>query len=279
MLISAAELHLSLQTPSTRIIDCRFDLANPTAGRETYLSGHIPGAHYLDLNQDLSAPVTKHGGRHPLPGIRAFEHRLRALGAQTDSQFVLYDSSRGAYACRLWWMLTRAGITNVRLLDGGFNAWRNGDFPFEQGEPPTTVTGNIRLAECFAGIQTREQLLNQRPCLVDSREPSRYRGEQEPIDPVAGHIPGARNLPWQSATDEQGFFLAPDAQAERWRAAGIDLSGDPAVVYCGSGVTACVNIFSAALTGADTDLYPGSWSDWCSYLTPENQSALVATER
>lgn len=278
MLISATELHHKIDDPLLVLVDCRFDLSNPDAGRLAFEAGHIPGAHYLDLNRDLSAPATKHGGRHPLPSIRTFEQTLRTLGAGTDSEFVLYDSSRGAYACRLWWMLTHAGIDKVRILDGGYNAWLAAGFTLAHGTTPSPLMGNIRLSARFDDLWTREQLLAVKPTLVDSREAARYRGEMEPIDPVAGHIPGAHNLPWQTATDENGRFLAPDAQAARWRSAGIDFIASTPVVYCGSGVTACVNSFSAALAGIHTQLYAGSWSDWCSYLTSDNRTALVATQ-
>lgn len=265
-----------LSDPSTVVVDCRFDLAQPQAGRLQYQQGHIPGAFYLDLEADLSAPKQAHGGRHPLPDMEAFGQTLGALGVDDEVTVVVYDDQGGCMAARLWWMLRYLGHTRARVLDGGWSAWRRGGYP---------VTAEVRQAtprafaprgrpELLAGIEEVSRRLREgNPCLVDSRAPERYRGEVEPLDPVPGHIPGAVNLPWTDNVDEQGALKPAQVLRERFGAVGAG-SGEP-IVYCGSGVTACVNLLAMDEAGiAGAVLYLGGWSDWCSY--PENP---VAKER
>lgn len=255
------------------IIDCRFDLMNPSAGRTLYAQGHIPGAHYLDLNQDLSAPLATHGGRHPLPDPVLFAARLRDCGVNEDSCIVAYDDNKAAFASRLWYLCHHIGHHNVRVLDGGFSAWKNAGLPVST-DAPAQQTGNLvpRLQPGkvldYAAVSALSARMPADTELIDSREEPRYLGLQEPIDPIAGHIPGAKNLPWMSALDERGHFLPEAQQRQRWAAFSPDKH--QLVVYCGSGVTACVNLLSLALIGHESArLYAGSWSDWCSYQ-PDN---------
>jgi len=249
------------------IIDCRFSLADVDAGRREYLSGHIPGAHYLDLARDMSGPLGVHGGRHPLPASQGFAKTLAALGVDAQTELVLYDDSRFVFAARCWWMMRALGFKEPRLLNGGYSAWIAGGGVPQTQVPPSTTADPELVPTQWPGCCDIEQLAmlqEQSAVLVDAREAQRYRGEHEPIDPVAGHIPGAINLPWQSFSTEDGFFLEPSALRSLW---GDTVGADPLVLYCGSGVSACVNVLSLAALGRDDVwLYGGSWSDWCSYL-------------
>jgi thiosulfate/3-mercaptopyruvate sulfurtransferase len=253
------------------VIDCRFALTDPSQGRTLYLEGHIPGAHYLDLNEDLSGPAGLHGGRHPLPDPGAFIATLAALGIGGDSLVVAYDDSRLAYAARLWWMMRSLDFKPPRLLDGGHQGWLALGEQVETTAPAKTgeavvpaASGSGRNFSGVCDIVGLRKAQDRGALLVDSREARRYQGLEEPIDPVAGHIPGAINRPWQGVTTETGEIRPLEEQ----RAHLGDLTeAEELVVYCGSGVTACVNLFSLALAGKeDAILYSGSWSDWCSHL-------------
>lgn len=254
---------LQNQVGKVVIFDCRFNLANKTQGYEQYRNGHIPGAYYLDLEKDLSSSVTLHGGRHPLPDAELFSKKMRECGVNQQSVIVVYDDSRMAYSARAWWLLRYFGHQQVVILDGGFSAWLNSGGNLDR-RAPALKSGNFK-----ANIQSdwtcdRDDILqnSQSILLIDSRETKRYRGEEEPIDPIAGHIPGAVNYFWQDATTDKGFIKTNAEQQERWK----NLStNENLVVYCGSGVTACVNLLSLSLCGINAKLYPGSWSDWCSY--------------
>lgn len=261
MLIEASAMD-ALQ--DTVIVDCRFSLADAQAGRNLYEAGHIPGAFYLDLDRDLSGPVQQHGGRHPLPEAAALQARLAECGIGPDTPVIAYDDARFAFAARLWWLMRSLGYRPPRLLDGGYAAWlacggiAASDSPAarDTAYPPREYRGVCDINE-LAGRQAAGALL------VDSREVPRYQGLHEPIDPVAGHIPGAINRPWQGVSDDSGRLGDADQQRDHW---GNSLDAEQMVVYCGSGVTACVNLFSLALLGREQDiLYAGSWSDWCSY--------------
>ena len=248
------------------VVDCRFALSDPDEGRRLYTEGHVPGAHYLDLNRDLSAPPGEHGGRHPLPEPAAFASTLAAIGIGAETDVVAYDDSRFAFAARLWWMMQSLGFRAPRLLDGGYGAYVAAGGPVETTLPepvacaPAAVGGYRNCLE-IEGVRAAQA---GGALLVDSREAPRYEGREEPIDPVAGHIPGALNLPWQGVTDGEGRLLDQAVQKQRW---GKLAEVNDLVVYCGSGVTACVNLFSLAQLGKeDAQLYAGSWSDWCSYL-------------
>ncbi|MBW4578788.1 MAG: sulfurtransferase [Tildeniella nuda ZEHNDER 1965/U140] len=268
--VSAAWLHDHLDDPQVAIADCRFSLMQPTLGREQYQAGHIPGAFYLDLNQDLSSPVGEHGGRHPLPDMAQLSSRLTAMGVDSTldepTLVVAYDDSRLAFASRLWWLLRYLGHDRVAVLDGGFAGWNAAGYAVTQ-TVPVPKTGAFVPRSRPDQVVTMEQVKAQKDLpgvvLVDSREAERYRGEREPIDPIAGHIPGAVNYPWQTVTGADGYVRSIEAQGERWETL---RSAQEIFVYCGSGVTACVNLLSLELAGIQTGkLYAGSWSDWCSY--------------
>ncbi len=251
------------------IVDCRFSLADPEAGRRAWESGHVPGAFYLDLNRDLSGPTGRHGGRHPLPDAQDFANTLAGLGIHRGSNVIAYDDSGFAFAARLWWMMRSLGYRPPRLLDGGYSAW------LALGHAPETAVpipdpcespdiGHFTGVVDSAGVRDAQA---RGAWLVDAREPRRYRGEEENIDPVAGHIPGALNRPWQSMSDDTGRLLGDTALREQL---GEVLEAPELVVYCGSGVTACVDLFALDRAGRDDALlYGGSWSDWCSYLEPD----------
>ncbi len=251
------------------VIDCRFSLADPEAGREQYLQGHIPGAHFLDLNRDLSGPIGAHGGRHPLPEPGALAACLARCGVMPDTEVVAYDDARLAGSARLWWLLRSLGYRPPRILNGGYRAWlAAGGQPDRVVPAPAsravTAPGTYR-GQCDIDGLRRAQ--SDGALLVDAREERRYQGLEEPIDPVAGHIPGAINRPWQGVTTEDGRLRDAAGLRDYW---GRALDAGQLVVYCGSGVTACVNLFSlAALGREDAILYAGSWSDWCSYLGRE----------
>ncbi len=270
-LVASSWLAEHLDDGDIAIADCRFSLMNPALGRSQYESGHIPGAVYLDLNHDLSSPVQAHGGRHPLPDIEQFAKTLSLMGITSGQTYVVaYDDSRFAFASRLWWLLRYLGHDRVAVLDGGFKAWQTLGYPTTQAVPSPQVgsfTPTVRspLVVTIDDVKSRSQ--QPGVVLVDSREGDRYRGEREPIDPIAGHIPGAVNYFWQDVTDDQSMAHSPDQQRSRWQAVS---NADEIMVYCGSGVTACVNLLSLELAGIITGrLYAGSWSDWCSYLTHE----------
>jgi thiosulfate/3-mercaptopyruvate sulfurtransferase len=249
------------------IIDCRFNLAQPDLGQQQYATAHIPGAHYLHLDHDLSSPVQAHGGRHPLPDSQQFAQKLANLGIDFNQTLVVaYDDSRFAFAARLWWLLRYLGHDRVAVLDGGFQTWQGLGYPTD-GEMPEQRSGQFtpqtrpEWLVTVQDVQTRKD--QPGTILIDSRDPRRYRGEVEPIDPIAGHIPGAVNYFWQDITEANGQAKTPKWHQQQW----ADVAqGSEIMVYCGSGVTACVNLLSLEVAGVkNAKLYGGSWSDWCSY--------------
>lgn len=258
-----------------QVIDCRFALSDPDLGRKQYETAHIPGAYYLDLNRDLSSPVGIHGGRHPLPDDPVLAAKLAAMGINSHTLVVAYDDSRFGFAARLWWLLRYYGHDRVALLDGGYRNWVKAGYPVASELPQSTTLGNFApqvQADRIVDIDRVKAILDSPThILIDSREVDRYLGKTEPIDPVAGHIPSAVNYPWQGVTNPEGFALPIAEQQQRWQAISPDLEplAQPLIeriVYCGSGVTACVNLLSLELAGiTDAKLYPGSWSDWISY--------------
>jgi len=269
-IVSAQYLSTHLDDPQVVIVDCRFSLAEPELGHQQYQISHIRGAHYLDLNKDLSAPVECHGGRHPLPNLSELAKKLVAIGVNFQETLVVaYDDSRFGFAARLWWLLRYMGHDKVALLDGGWRAWQSAGYPVTDALPPTPQPGNFvpqlhsEWVVNIDEVKVRKDLPGV--VLVDSRESDRYAGKREPIDPIAGHIPGAINSPWQDVTDAQGYLRSMPEQKQRW----VDVEHSKEVlVYCGSGVTACVNLLSLELAGIHTGkLYAGGWSDWCSYLS------------
>ncbi len=269
-IVSVDWLFQHLHDPNLVVIDCRFELSDPNVGRQQYEQRHIPGAFYLDLNQDLSSPVQKHGGRHPLPHPETFAQKLENIGIHfNQTQIVAYDDSRFAFAARLWWLLRYFGHDRVAVLNGGWRAWQNAGYPIST-EFPSPQTGQFTpqprqdWVVDMEGVKARQSDPNA--VIIDSRDADRYRGEREPIDPVAGHIPGAINFPWKEVSDQSNQLYPPQEQRKRWLAENIGENQEK-IVYCGSGVTACVNLLSLHLAQLpNAKLYAGSWSDWCSYL-------------
>ncbi|WIO73053.1 sulfurtransferase [Porticoccaceae bacterium LTM1] len=249
------------------VFDCRFSLADTQMGEQQYQQDHISGALYLHLDNDLSSTKAEHGGRHPLPSPEAFEALMRSCGVSETTHVVAYDDQRFAFASRLWWLMRYFGHDNVSILDGGYSAWKAAGGAIESSITHRSGQGNFvskTHTDWVLGYENiKEQLNSERRTLIDSREAPRYQGLEEPIDPVAGHIPGAVNYPWQEVTGTDGKALSPANLQHRW----ADLPQDKElVIYCGSGVTACVNLLSLAIIGVENaKLYAGSWSDWCSY--------------
>jgi thiosulfate/3-mercaptopyruvate sulfurtransferase len=273
-LISTQELAARLDDPRLVIVDCRFELKDVDAGQRLYQTSHIPGAVYAHLDRDLSGAKTGTNGRHPLPDPSRLAATLGALGIGNDSQVVAYDLDSGSFASRLWWMVRWLGHDGVALLDGGFAKWFAEDRPLSSDHPHPAArhfTPHVRRdmlatagdVAAHAGPGRPSSDHDARWLLLDARAPERYRGDVEPLDQAAGHIPGARNHFFQTNLDEHGTFRAPADLAAHFRS---DLNGMPpeaVVVYCGSGVTACQNLLAlehAGLPGAK--LYAGSWSEW-----------------
>lgn len=245
------------------VLDCRFDLTQPEAGRERYLAGHVPGAVYAHLNEDLSGPPLTHRGRHPVPLPEALRRTFGRWGVTAGRQVVVYDDAGGSIAARAWWLLRYMGHDAVAVLDGGWQAWLEAGGALERQDvtpTPAQFRGEPR-QEWLVGIADVEAA----PLLVDARDPPRYRGELEPFDPQAGHIPGARNRCWRANLGATGRFLTPEVL----RAAFLELLGavtpSALVSYCGSGVTGCHNLLAMAHAGLPVGrLYGGSWSEWSS---------------
>lgn len=265
-IVDFAWLREHLDDPNVVIADCRFILGQPDAGRTAYETGHIPGAVYFDLERDLSGPIGQHGGRHPLPDIVAFAKTLGQAGIDSSKTVVVYDDQGGAMASRLWWMLRYAGHDNVKLLDGGYGSWQSAWHPVSTEAPQVreTVFEAVPQPDMLLSTEdVKSRLGKAGTTLIDSREPRRYLGLEEPIDPVAGHIPGAVNHFWKQSLDESGRWKRAEGQRERF--AGLKRD-EEVVVYCGSGVTACPNVLALTEAGfTNVKLYGGSWSDWISY--------------
>jgi thiosulfate/3-mercaptopyruvate sulfurtransferase len=262
-LISAAELARHLGDPGWVVCDCRHDLADTEAGRRAYRASHLPGARFVHLDEDLSAAKTGRNGRHPLPAPEAFARRLGELGVSSSSQVVSYDASGGYYAARLWWMLRWLGHEAAAVLDGGWNAWTAAGLPVTD-EPPAATRARFE-AKPRPALAASADAVAGGGLLIDARAPNRYRGENETLDPAAGHIPGAANRFFQLNLDATGRFKPPAALRGEFDAV-IGPNAPGAVIhYCGSGVTACHNLLAMEIAGlAGSRLYPGSWSEWCS---------------
>ncbi len=267
-LISAESLRALLGDARLRLFDCRFDLMRPDDGRARYEEEHLPGAIYADLNRDLSGPPTRGSGRHPLPAPEVFEARLRSWGVDSDCQVVAYDDANGTHAARLWWMLRWLGHVAVAVLDGGLREWMRLDLPLTD-LVPTPLQGNFtarpRRSFWADADEVSAAASDRQHRVLDARAPERYRGEIEPIDAVAGHVPGARNHPFALSLDSRDRFLAPDAIRAGFASSLDAVPAAGVIAMCGSGVTACHLLLAlehAGLTGAR--LYPGSWSEWSS---------------
>jgi thiosulfate/3-mercaptopyruvate sulfurtransferase len=270
-LIDAATLRGLAGRPDTVLIDCRFDLSDPEAGRRAYLAGHIPGARYADLNLDLSAPVSASSGRHPLPTPPVFAATLERLGIGNATQVIAYDDAGGAYAARAWWLLRWLGHISVAVLDGGMKAWSAAGGTLESGPEATLGAAPaggriVPQANAAAVIDTAEIaafLSDGANLLVDARAAERYAGSVEPIDTVAGHISGAVNHPFSANLGPDGLFLTGPELRRRWEARLAGRQAAHVAAMCGSGVTACHNLLSMEVAGLrGAKLYAGSWSEW-----------------
>ncbi|MHA3021718.1 sulfurtransferase [Mycobacterium sp. BMJ-28] len=261
VLITADELHRRVAKNSPVLLDVRWALGR-TDGREEHRRAHLPGGVYVDLERELAAPPSPEHGRHPLPDIGDLQESARRWGINDGDDVVIYDAGPATSAARAWWLLRWAGLATVRILDGGLAEWTRRGLPTESG-PTTVPPGSVTLAAGHLATVDADGAAHSAGAsqLLDARAPERYRGDTEPVDPRAGHIPGARNLPTSSLLDESGRFLAD----EQLRAAVTQHGHTPAVhptVYCGSGITAAHVIAGLAITGIDAALYPGSWSQW-----------------
>ena len=261
-LISAADLAGRLDDPLLRVADTRWYLGEPARGRAEYAAGHIPGARYVDLEADLSAVAGP--GRHPLPDVADFAARLGEMGIGNQHALVAYDDRGGGVASRMWWMLRHLGHEQVAVVDGGLEAWV-GEGRMVTTEvpswPATTFQPRPRSGDVIDRDQVQAGLGGL--LLLDARSGERYRGEEEPIDPAAGHIPTARTAPYEENLAADGRFLDPATLRSRFTALGVT-AGSSSVSYCGSGVTACHNLLAMEIAGLGDAhrLYPGSWSDW-----------------
>ena len=265
-LITPEALNEHLDHPDWRIVDCRFNLMDPDAGQCTYAQSHIPNAIYGDLNKDLSATPNETSGRHPLPAKEDLEKTLSAWGIDENTTVVAYDDVGGAFAARLWWLLGWAGHNKRYVLDGGWLAWRNAKLPVSQEQPLIeTRTHHAHFNDqTYLNTGEIEQLIQDNDyVLIDARSEARFSGNIEPIDPVAGHIPGAINAPYEENLNSNGRFLVPEALAARYQQLISPRSADNVVMMCGSGVTACHNILAMSHAGlGEPKLYVGSWSEW-----------------
>jgi thiosulfate/3-mercaptopyruvate sulfurtransferase len=261
-------LAANIDRPDVRIIDCRFDLANPKAGFEEYVKSHIKGALYFDLEKDLSAPVSTHGGRHPLPDLRTLVNKLSAAGIEDKVTVIAYDDQNGAFASRFWWMLKYLGHPQVFVLNGNFSHWKQKRLPVTDEIPTVERKQFIPKVQSHMAIEMselREKVLSQdsNVVLIDSRETKRYLGIEEPIDKKAGRIPSAVNYFWKESLSEDGYWKNATELEMRFSSIPKDKE---IIVYCGSGVTACPNFIALKEAGFQhVRLYVGSWSDWISY--------------
>ena len=271
-LISATELKRQLADgQQITVVDCTFHLDNTALGRLQFEQEHIAGAIYADLDADLSAhdpSQAVNGGRHPLPKREIFAQRLALLGIGPESNVVVYDKVGTLVAGRLWWMLRWCGHDKVRVLDGGWNAWINAAGPTASGPQPVTPTASYSPGEPLEQLITQDEVLAQLHSptqnLIDARGGPRYRGETEPIDPVAGHIPGALNRPFTDNFNSDGTFKSAATLQQEWRSLLGDAGTHNVVAYCGSGVSAVPNLLGLAIAGLPAKgLYAGSWSEWC----------------
>lgn len=265
-LITPAQLKQHLGDKNWCVVDCRFTLTAPQAGYQEYVAAHIPGAHYAHLDNDLSSPIQPGSGRHPLPTRQALVETFSRWGIDSNTQVVVYDTSNGMIAARLWWLLRWMGHASVALLDGGLARWQHEGNPLTAEQPPLEsrhfVAGKpleqfISSEELLTWINTPDHRL------IDVRAAERFSGEVEPLDRVAGHIPGALNVPLQQNLDSAGNFLPPVQLKERYQQALASHSAGNVAVMCGSGVTACHTLLALHVAGIPgAILYAGSWSEW-----------------
>ncbi len=276
-LIDVRTLHRHHRDPDWRVIDARFSLADADQGAREYAEGHVPGAVYAHLDDDLSGPIVRGvTGRHPLPSVERAAEVFARLGIDENVQVAVYDGAGGSVAARVWWMLRWLGHDAVAVVDGGWPAWTGEGLPVTRDVPqaaPRDFKADVRphLATDVEGVDGYR--VNVDWAVLDARTPERFRGEQEPIDPVAGHIPGARCASFDGNLGEDGRFLPPEELKRRFEVLLGGIPAERAVNYCGSGVSACHNLLAIAHAGlGDAVLYPGSWSEW---ITDEDRPVGV----
>jgi thiosulfate/3-mercaptopyruvate sulfurtransferase len=267
-LVNAEDVAEQLADPRLLLFDCRYELARPEAGHEAWVRGHLPGAVHADLHHDLAGPTSPRSGRHPLPDPQEFAARLRRWGVNDDSLLVAYDDSTGMWAARFWWMAAKwLGHPQVAVMNGGMRRWQQLGLPVTADPPPARAAGNfVGKVDDRAWVNidtTQSAALDASRRVIDARAPERYRGEVEPIDPVAGHVPGAVNHPTSTVAGPDGRLLPADELRRAFLQTLGPVPPTSAITMCGSGVTACHLLLAmehAGLPGAR--LYPGSWSEW-----------------
>lgn len=268
-IVDVATLAAHLDDPDWLLIDVRHQLADPDHGERVYAEGHLPGAHFLHCDRDLSGALNGRNGRHPLPEPSLFAARMAALGLKTTTQVVVYDDAQGMIAGRLWWLLRYLGHEAVALLDGGWSAWLASGGKLETATPLPPVPGgawqpSLRANATVDADFVQKNLLTVDMCLIDARAPDRYRGENETIDPVGGHIPGARNRCFKDNLQADGRLKSAAELRGEWLALLAGKAPAQVVHQCGSGVSACLNLLAMDIAGLPgSRLYPGSWSEWC----------------
>ncbi len=275
LLIEAAQLKNDLESGKDFLLfDCRSDLTNPKAGYESYLDGHIPSAIYVDIDHDLASEKNGQNGRHPLPSIEQWVKTCASLGITKDSHIVIYDNQSCMYAVRMWWMLRATGHQNVRLLNGGYATWLTAGFASEKTDkqrPNTSALSNVTEATAYKDALLASDLLHnlssKKFLVLDARSGDRFRGENETLDPVGGHIPGAINRFFKNNLDANGRFKSADVLAKEFKELIGETPSESIIHQCGSGITACHNMFAMELAGMKSSMiYPGSWSEWCAEL-------------
>ncbi|NNE05133.1 MAG: sulfurtransferase [Xanthomonadales bacterium] len=266
-LISVSELRDLIADGSVLVFDCRFDLFHPDRGHNSWLAAHIPGAVYAHLDDQLAGRVTRSSGRHPLPATRSFAAFLARSGWTKDKTVVAYDGHGGVFAARLWWLMEYFGLPGARILDGGIAAWMAASLPLESGEVGTARVDTPQLTPRPAMIASSNEIAARLEdddlVLVDARAARRFEGLEEPIDPVAGHVPGALNHPTDKNLDEQSRFRSPGELKQQFQKLVGKQPSTDIVHMCGSGVTACHNLLAMELAGiTGSRIYAGSWSEW-----------------
>lgn len=266
-LVTAETLLQHLHQPDWVIFDARFSLADAEAGAKAYRLGHLPNARYIHLNNDLSSPVRSYTGRHPLPNFSQLSVKLGAWGVNPRSQVVVYDDASGAFAGRMWWLLRCMGHERVAVLDGGLKQWQRLDLPMTTHLPRSTTQPfrcYLDESQWLSATEIENGLAKGSLKLIDARTMERFQGLQEPIDPIAGHVPKALNHPFQKNLDAKGLFLPASELKKQFQALlGNNISSEKVVHMCGSGVTACHNLLAMEVAGLKgSKLYAGSWSEW-----------------
>ncbi len=265
-IISAAELGDLVASEHVRIFDCRFSLKDPQGGLKNYKSGHIPGAQFADMDTQLSSPMTETSGRHPLPNADVFIEQLKDWGVNNATQVIAYDDISGAFAARMWWMMRWVGHTKVAVLDGGLQKWLDSGNVLEKEIPQFprgTFSGHANMQWLIDLNSVRKELDASNITLIDARAADRFTGKDQKTDPVPGHIPGAKNLPFGGNLNKDGMFLSADQIRDRFNGLVQGESIERVVNMCGSGVTACHNLLALEIAGFDPSrIFIGSWSQW-----------------